>query len=78
MQFVLCDVGLTDLRSFLILLKILLGFFVLGEVVGSNLLSLFDLLLVGLDLLLEFVNQVGDVVNGPASSCSPPAGRAAP
>ena len=59
---ILGDVGLTDLGALLGLLKVLLRLPVLGQVDGCDLLGLFDLLLVRLDLLLELVNQVGDAV----------------
>jgi len=60
--FVLGDVCLTDLGALLGLLKVLLSFPVLGQVDGGDLLGLFNLLLVRLDLLLELVNQVSDAV----------------
>ena len=59
---VLGDIGLTDLGALLGLLKVLLSLPVLGQVDGGNLLGLFDLFLVRLDLLLELVNQVSDAV----------------
>ena len=59
---VLGDVCLTDLGALLGLLKVLLSFPVLGQVDGGDLLGLFNLLLVRLDLLLELVNQVSDAV----------------
>merc|ERR1712241_1383404 len=59
---VLCDIGFTDLTPLLSFFKVLLGFPVFGEVDGSNLLGLLNLLLVGLDLLLQLVNQVSDAV----------------
>ena len=59
---VLGDVGLADLGALLGLLKVLLSLPVLGQVDGGDLLRLLDLLLVGLDLLLELVHQVSDAV----------------
>jgi len=59
---VFSDVGLADLGPLLSLLKILLSLSVLGKIDGSNLFCLLNLLLVGLDLLLEFVNKVSDTV----------------
>merc|ERR1719499_1348865 len=44
--------------SVLSLLKLLLSLSELGQVEGSNLLSLFNLLLVGLDLLLQLAGQL--------------------
>merc|ERR1719461_1212818 len=48
--------------AILCLLKLLLSLAELGQVQGSNLLSLVDLLLVGLDLTLELGGQVGHAV----------------
>merc|ERR1719346_291145 len=44
------------------LLQLLLGLAELGQVEGGNLLGLLDLLLVGLDLALQLVGQVGHAV----------------
>ena len=59
---VLGDVRLTNLGPLLGLLEVLLGLPELGQVDGGDLLRFLDLLLVGLDLLLQFVHQVGDPV----------------
>merc|ERR1719208_247004 len=48
--------------AILSLLQLLLSLAELGQVEGSNLLGLLDLLLVGLDLLLELACQVGHAV----------------
>merc|ERR1719410_1982016 len=51
-----------ELGSLLGLLQLLLCLAELGQVEGSNLLSLLDLLLVGLDLHLQLVGQLGHAV----------------
>ena len=48
--------------SVLSLLQLLLGLAELGEVEGGDLLGLLDLLLIGLDLLLELAGQVRHAV----------------
>merc|ERR1711915_735191 len=48
----------SKLSTFLGLLKLLLSLTELGKVKSGNLLSLFDLLLVGLDLSLKFCSQL--------------------
>merc|ERR1719336_1759745 len=53
---------LSHLCSILSLLKLLLSLAELGQVKGSNLLGLLNLLLVGLDLGLELGGQVGHAV----------------
>merc|ERR1719445_1065392 len=51
-----------ELGSLLSLLKLLLGLAELGQVEGGDLLSLLNLLLVGLDLHLQLVGQLGHAV----------------
>merc|ERR1719422_2160951 len=51
-----------ELRPLLSLLQLLLGLAELGQVEGGNLLSLLDLLLVGLDLHLQLAGQFGHTV----------------
>merc|ERR1719389_942313 len=55
-------VGISHLGSLLGLLQLLLGLAELGQVEGSDLLGLLNLLLVGLDLLLQLVGEVGHAV----------------
>merc|ERR1712076_100157 len=56
------ELSLSHLGAVLSLLQLLLGLPVLGQVQSCNLLSLLDLLLVGLDLLLELLGEVGHLV----------------
>merc|ERR1712107_304299 len=56
------DSGISHLCSLLSLFKFLLGLAEFGKVKSSNLLSLINLLLVGLDLSLQLVGQVGHSV----------------
>ena len=53
---------LRQLGSLLRFLELLLGLAILGEVDGCNLLCLLDLQLVGLDLGLQLVGQLGHAV----------------
>ena len=59
---VLGNVVLADLASLLRLLEVLLGLAELGQVDGGDLLGLLDLLLVGLDLLLQLLHKISDSV----------------
>merc|ERR1712203_544226 len=56
------ELSLSHLGAVLCLLQLLLGLPVLGQVQSCNLLSLLDLLLVGLDLLLELLGEVRHLV----------------
>merc|ERR1719205_302473 len=56
------EVGIGHLGALLGLLELLLGLAELGQVQGGDLLGLLDLLLVGLDLLLELIGQIGHAV----------------